>query len=93
MAISKATTRQPLPYHTSYQAVIGSGLDWKNSFFSAARGKVVYSQTSFHHVWPGVSLFSNNNYCVNAAPCRQLVWGKECKGEKLTGPQQEQRDC
>ena len=62
---------------------------------SAAREKVVDSQTSFHHVRPGVSHLTNNNYCVNAAPCRRLALGK-C--EKLcqphrTGPQQEKRDC
>ena len=60
--------------------------------------KVVDSQTSFHHVRPGVSQLTNNNYCVSAAPCRRVAWGKESvKCEKLcqphqTGPQQEQRD-
>ena len=50
---------------------------------------MVYSQTSFHHVRPGVSYLSNNNYCVNAAPCRWLAWVKESvKCEKLYQPHQ-----
>ena len=45
---------------------------------------MVDSQTSFHHVRPGVSHLTNNNYSVNPAPCRRLALGKESvKCEKL----------
>ena len=45
---------------------------------------MVYSQTSFHHVRSGVSHLLYNYFCVNAAPCRWLAWGKESvKCEKL----------
>ena len=31
---------------------------------------------ALHHVWPRVSHLTNDNYYVNAAPCRMLAWGK-----------------
>ena len=85
------------PYHTSDQPVIGAGLDWKDNSFHPYK-KVVDSQTSFHHVRPEVSQLTNNNNCVNAAPCRWLAWGKESvKCEKLCQPHRtghnKNRDC
>ena len=48
---------------------------------------MVYNQTSFHHVRPGVSHLSNINYCVNAAPCRWLALSNESvKCERLYQP-------
>ena len=42
----------------------------------------------FHHVQPGVSHHTNDNYCVNAPPYRLLVRGQEpVKCKKLCQPQ------
>ena len=74
------------PYHTSDQPVIGAGLDWKDNRCHPYK-KVVDSQTSFQYIRPEVSHLTNNNYCVNAAPCRRLAWDKKSvKCEKLCQP-------
>ena len=45
---------------------------------------------ALHHVGPRVSHLTNDNYCVNAAPCRMLAWGKSLLNVKScvspTGP-------
>ena len=89
--MAQATTRQPslITPLTSLLSVLD------------LTGKIIdlTLTNKFHHVRPGVSHLTNNNYCVNAARCRLLARGKESvKCENLcqphrTGPQQEQRDC
>ena len=45
---------------------------------------------ALHDVRPRVSHLTNDNYCVNAAPCRMLAWGKNLLNVKScvtpTGP-------
>ena len=57
------------------------------SYQKKKKKKVVDSQTSSYHVRPRVS---HLNYCVNAAPCRMLAWGKSLLNVKScvvpTGP-------
>ena len=61
--------------------------------------EMIDSQTSFPHVWPGVSRDINDNYCVSAPMCRWLTWGRETvKSVNLyqphrTGLQKQPRDC
>ena len=38
---------------------------------------MVDRQTSFPHVWPGVSRHINDNYCISIPVCRQLTRGKQ----------------
>ena len=59
----------------------------KKWVFSKKKNRWTTIKQVFHHVRPGVSHLTNDNYCVNAAPCRLLAQGKESvKYEKLCQP-------
>ena len=60
MTVSQATARQP--------SLIKKKKRKKKKRWSIVRQAL--------HVRPRVSHLTNDNYCVNAAPCRMLAWGK-----------------
>ena len=106
MAISQATTRQPslITPLTSLISVLdltGKIIDFNLSINRLDTGKANRSFQQQEKRWSTVkqvfimsgqvpAIFVN---CVNAAPCRQLAWGKESvKCEKLYQPHRTRPD-
>ena len=85
MTVSQATARQPsliTPLNSLLLVLdlTGEIIDFTftntdlNNQHEKKRWSIV--RQVLHHIRPRVSHLTNDNYCVNAAPCRMLAWGK-----------------